>query len=283
MDSTGKHLFLKKSHGWKLVIDKAESSEYLIKQIEYFIVSGTPPRGWVQLESSDNANVWKFNANSTWYIFKEYLKRNNFDIIKTIMNGSRAQRAFRNAKKLLEHGFFTPEVLALGEKTSFYLTSCSFLVTEHVADASGMYTLLKDSYIPPLPPEKIRHKRSLLISLGKYIGALHAKGFFHGDLRLDNIMVTGFEKKSPQFYLIDNERNRFFPKGIPSYLRRKNLVQLNMIMIPQLTFADRMRFFKSYLGENPELQPFAKSWMRTVFLLTEKRLQRKHPEIGKRH
>ncbi len=121
-------------------------------------------------------------------------------------------------------------------------------------------------------------KRTFIQTIGQLIGRLHKQGIFHGDMRPGNILV----KRSPKellSYFIDNERNRYFPKGIPQRLREKNLIQINMTVLPAITFPDRLRFFKAYLNENPELKPYAKDLTRKIFLRTRERLQKRIPGI----
>jgi serine/threonine protein kinase len=144
----------------------------------------------------------------------------------------------------------------------------------------GLHTLLKNYFSIPLTPEKVKLKRSLLRSAGEFIGKLHSKGIFHGDLRLDNILVEGWETGEPTFSLIDNERNKYFDeKHISNICRRKNLVQVNMVILPQITFTDRLRFFMAYLSENHRLNPDAKDLARRIHLKTKKRLSEKIPGI----
>jgi hypothetical protein len=52
-----------------------------------------------------------------------------------------------------------------------------------------------------------------------------------------------------------------------------------MIVMPQITFSDRLRFFRAYLSENQELEQNAQQWMRNVFLKTRERLQDNFPGV----
>lgn len=275
MDLTKGYTLLKKSAGWKIIFDKTECNELMLNQIEKFISLGIPPKNWIQLKSSYNSKVWKFPANNRWYVFKKYLNRSALDNIKAAFTNSRAKKAWVEGLNLINRGFATPKMPICGEKLFFCIPTHSFLITEFLPDSYGIYTILKDRFNTPLTSGEIKLKRSIMHSLGKFIGKLHAKGIVHGDLRLDNIIVSGWKKNGHKFYLIDNERNKYFSKGIPARLREKNLIQINMIVMPHITFTDRLRFFNAYLNENPELKPAAKDWISKVFLKTMKRLQKK--------
>ncbi len=106
---------------------------------------------------------------------------------------------------------------------------------------------------------------------------MHKADIFHGDLRPGNILIEVLDDDF-HFYFIDNERTRYFHDEIPSRLREKNLVQINTILMSQITFTDRLIFFKAYLDENPELKPVARKLIRKIFRKTKKKFRRKiHP------
>jgi tRNA A-37 threonylcarbamoyl transferase component Bud32 len=265
--------------GWKVVYDREACDPSVLEVIREFAGSGSPSSDWIRLSSSQNAKVWKFETRNGWYILKEYLGKGFFDDMKTLVRGSRAKKAWERGRDLSVKGFDTPRGIAFGECVSFLLPSRSFLVAEFLQDSPGVYTLLKEEFGVPLSRERVRIKRSLFRELGRFVGRLHAEGIVHGDLRLDNIIVHRWRSDSPGFFLIDNERNRHFSGVIPDRLRLKNLVQVNMLLLVQVTFSDRLRFFKAYLEENPGLGPVRKEWMRRILLKTQKRLQKKFSRI----
>jgi hypothetical protein len=96
-------------------------------------------------------------------------------------------------------------------------------------------------------------RRQLLRSLGSFIGRLHAEGFIHGDLRPGNVFAA-VENGGFRFALIDNERTvRRQPPPGRALLR--NLMQLNMLAPGELSRTDRMRFFRAWRQQMPELSP----------------------------
>jgi len=46
---------------------------------------------------------------------------------------------------------------------------------------------------------------------------------------------------------------------------------LNMVLLPQITRTDRLRFLEAYLKENPELIPDRKKMIRRIAVITKKR------------
>jgi len=280
MDSSTSSGRIRTNNGWHLLYNESTCNENCLSLIQDFIASGGPPDSWVKLNSSVNSAVWKFSVDDKWFIFKEFLKRGGFDTLKALFTGSRAHKAWQRGNELRARGFNAPEVLIYGYQSLLCTPHRSFILMKFLMHSIGLHTLLQDHFDIPLTPEKVKLKRSLLRSAGRFIGEIHAKGIFHGDLRLDNILVKGWETGAHTFSLIDNERNKYFgKKRISEFCRRKNLVQVNMIILPQITFADRLRFFTAYLSENPKLYPEAKDLVRRVHLKTKKRLSKKIPGI----
>ena len=263
-------------NGWCILYNSKCCSQKIFNLIVDILSKNTIPDNWIRVKSSRNSIVWKFLVDNNWFIFKEYLSRNAFEGIKAFLRGTRAERAWRNSKLLIHKKIPTPTLVLLGKRISRFLNYQNFLITEFIPNAIGIDTLFRIFLNIPWNKENILFKRFLIQRLGTFVGRLHAQGIIHGDLRLDNILLVYENRYEIKFYLIDNEKTKYFLKGIPNRLRLKNLVQLNMIILPLITITDRMRFFKSYLNENPSLQPFAKKFARKVILATIKRLQKRN-------
>jgi len=90
-------------------------------------------------------------------------------------------------------------------------------------------------------------KLRFLTGLADHLGALHARGVRHGDLKGSNLLVTeradGFE-----FWLVDLARVRV---GAPVSRRRRlaGLAQLDASMPLVITRSDRMRFLLRYAAQ----------------------------------
>ncbi|MBT4519152.1 MAG: hypothetical protein HOC23_04035 [Halieaceae bacterium] len=188
------------------------------------------PPGWEMVASSKFARV-ACNAEQQLF-YKEFLPRGPLEDLKALLRGSRATRARRNNNALLLAGFDAPTNIAWGKLPG----SREYLFASAVSGRSITDWLLTTA--------DLRRRRHLLHQFGTFIGRLHATGFIHGDLRTSNILA----RPGPhhfQFALIDNERNRQH-KPAPGKQILRNLMQLNMHSVIELSRTDRMRFFLAW-------------------------------------
>jgi len=217
-----------------------------------------------RVNSSRFSRVWRcrvsfFGTVESLYI-KQYLHRSVWDVIKHLFRPSRARRACRASLMLIENGFLSPEVIAVGELKYGFLPVKAFLITRELA------------------PDQRRTKRNLIAAFGEMVGRMHATGIFHGDLRPGNV----FAENTPRgwrFFLLDNERTRRFGR-LPYRLAVKNLVQIGMLDDHVITPTDRMRFLKSYLAQNRRFGGDYKKLAGKVFSKTRMRMAGRQPVGG---
>lgn len=228
----------------------------------------------IPVRSSPFATVLKFQNPETGekFYFKEFHNRGLRDNFKTIFSFTRSRRAFKAGKLLSDLGFLTPVPIMYGSEKLFWVSQRNFLITKEVP-GQRTYQYFESIFPKPLLPEIIIEKRGLIYAAGCEIGRLHKAGISHGDLRVGNIIIDG-RGVSAQFFFIDNERTRYH-KIIPKKKRIKNLIQLNMVQLPQITMTDRLRFFNAYLSENPALNSERKKLIMEVYFSTMKRFCKK--------
>ncbi len=231
-----------------------------------------------QLESVPSATssrVCRFRATferieSTLFL-KEYLPRSALDGLKHLFRPARAVRAMRASEMLERHGFNVAEVVMMGRTRTGVLKDRSFLATAEIANARPICDILIEK---PEAPESCsgREKRRLLRQLGDTIGRMHQNDIVHGDLRPGNILARRTDTQWESF-LLDNERTRK-PLYLCRRLRRKNLVQINML--PQgLSRTDRLRFFHAYMLRNPSVCLRRRRWADQIMAITRRRFLRK--------
>ncbi len=228
----------------------------------------------VPLKSSRFATVLQFENRPTGeeFFFKEFHARGLKDKLKKFFCSTRSERAFRGGQLLLDKGFLTPLPVVQGTEKTLFFKGRNFLITRAVP-GERTYQYFALHFRTPLSYEMTAEKRALIDAAGREIGRLHRTGIFHGDLRVGNIIIDG-RGSTARFFFIDNERTRYY-QIIPGEQRLKNLVQLNMVLLPQITRTDRLRFLRGYFVENPFILPQRKELIRSVGSLTEKRVREK--------
>jgi tRNA A-37 threonylcarbamoyl transferase component Bud32 len=223
------------------------------------------------IQSSKFARVYKltvrFDDVDKRVYFKQYLCRSVWDFIKDFVRASRAERAFKAVEMLGENGFDAPAIIAMGKFRYGLYHTTNFLVTLEIEDAKQIYQFISDSKL------ETRSKRKLIRAFGQTVGRMHAKGIFHGDLRLGNILARQ-EKNCWRFFFLDNERTRKFHR-LPARLRLKNLVQVNMFPPAAMSNTDRMRFFKEYWAQNEKAKTKKADLIKKVLKKTRRRLDKK--------
>lgn len=248
------------------------------------LLSGSPPTDASPVASSAYARAWKATPEATTgpgaspgpgpgaLFIKLFLSRGIKDSL-LFFRGSRSLRAMMGDELLRRHGFHAPATIAQGDIRKGVRTISSFLITEWV-DGVGVYPFLRTRFGSAWDAQALRARRDFIKAFGSLVGRLHQSGIFHGDLRGGNVLITQ-GNDAPRFILIDNERTRHFPGGIPRRLRLKNLVQTRVIVMPDLTTTDRMRFLRAYLNHNPELEPNVRKLLDQVHRLTQHKLGQK--------
>jgi len=228
------------------------------------------------VRSSRFCRVYKFNVSFNGVereiYFKEYLWRSVWDFIKHLFRAGRARRAFEASGMLADNGFDVPTIIAMGELKSSFSLKRNFLATLEVENAKEIHQFIPDS-LKNLSREQLRNKRELIRAFGQTIGRMHAKGIFHGDLRLGNVLAKKQDDKW-RFFFLDNERTKKF-RRLPSRLRLKNLVQANMHRTAGLTDSDRIRFLKEYRLENKISKKQAMILIKRILKKTSQRLNKK--------
>ena len=231
---------------------------------------------FVKVPSSDYSRVLRCNVsfNGVGHILylKQYLCRSVWDFVKHLFRSSRAKRAFKASLMLQRNGFNAPAVIGLFERCLGPLRTDNLLLTRKVENARPIEEVFTDICQSSGEDALIR-KRTLIKAFAETVGRMHAKGIFHGDLRLGNVLARQV-KNNWEFFFLDNERTKKFWR-LPNQLRLKNLVQVNMWRSSAISNTDRMRFFQEYLIENSILGKAKKSWLENAITKTNRRLHKK--------
>jgi hypothetical protein len=95
-------------------------------------------------------------------------------------------------------------------------------------------------------------KHRLAREFGRFVGDLHRRGIYHGDLKAVNIFVRRRDGRE-EFRLVDYDRVKFGRK-VSRRRRIKNLAQLAASIAVLITRTDRLRFFRAYAPDEEALR-----------------------------
>lgn len=258
--------------GWTIRVLRS-FSEHDIREL--LMLNDTCAGPLTKVQSSDFTRVFRGSishkgAKHELYL-KQYLCRSALDFMKHLFRPSRARRAFNASLMLRQNGFDAPGVVGLFERRFGPFCTENALLTEEVEAGRSMVEVLND-LCRDASAGALARKRALIKAFAETVGRMHARGIFHGDLRLGNVLAVQ-QGENLRFFFIDNERTREF-HHLPSRLRLKNLVQVNMF-IHGITNTDRLRFFGAYLAVNPSIQRNYRRWAGKINAKTNERLSRK--------
>lgn len=227
-------------NGWRLRVVSDEWSRELWRTILAHIHEQAPRRHpqTIRLDLSEE-------GQQKSYFLKIYYSTSKWDSVKDWFRDSKAVRFLKQGIALSEAGFLAPLVIAAGEKRHFGILKTAFVVTLGL-DGAPLPIFLNENYGSRNPALILSEKRTALQALARQIRRLHDLGFVHGDLVPSNIFVCRDPAKNLQFYLMDNDRTRRYPKWLPQFLWKRNLVQLNRLPLSSISLQDRIRFFREY-------------------------------------
>jgi hypothetical protein len=160
------------------------------------------------------------------------------------LHGSRGRRALAASRRLAAAGLHQPEVLAVAETRRLGVRE-SFLLTRFLRGADPL----------PVAMERLRgrtaRRRGLLRALGGAIGALHAAGFDHRDLKHSNLMVC----PDRRIAFLDLEALRGpAPLGWRRRVRALGVLEsFARDLYGWLPARERLCFLRAYVDAQPEL------------------------------
>ncbi len=180
--------------------------------------------------------------------------------------GSRAARAVTGAEQLRGIGIPHPEAVAIAENRRPGRLSESYLLTCFVAGSTPLPALMPQLLAAP------RRRRAIAFEIGRVVGALHAAGLDHADLKHSNLLVTADDRIA----LLDLDS--LIPPRAPTWRRRvRALGQLEAYasdLYPELPRSDRARVLHAYFEREPALRARRRELVREVRRWVEHRLQR---------
>jgi tRNA A-37 threonylcarbamoyl transferase component Bud32 len=138
----------------------------------------------------------------------------------------------------------------------------AYLLSLEISEAKDLIQYFQEIGSHP-SRERLLHKRRTIRSAGLLVHQFHEAGFFHGDLQLRNMLVSG-----DKLFLIDFDHS-YHREVLSVEERKKNLLRLNRSVekwkrlgLP-ITWTDRLRFFRAYAEKDEEMSKTMKRALRT--------------------
>ena len=155
---------------------------------------------------------------------------------KSLLQPSKAARAWRGALALKERGLGTASPAAYLEKRKHGLVERSYFFAARIDDAEEVRGLFRSLRATDLEP--------LLSGLAAFLSLCHDRGLLHRDLSDGNVLVKKDASGRTLFYLLDTNRIRIHKK-VGGFRRSKNLIRLG---VPP---AFQKFFLRGYFRERP--------------------------------
>jgi len=181
-------------------------------------------------------------------VVKETKVRGPLDLLKNAVRRPRAMDAWFFGNWLWQSDIDCAEPRALAVRGGWPLRRESFLVMEDVAADGERFDLRGLRLWGGGTPAE--GKRDAVVRFGRWVGDLHARGVYHGDLKAVNVYVRRLHGRE-SFCLVDYDRVTVTPGPVPARRRWKNLAQLAASVGNYFGRADRLRFYRAY-GERVE-------------------------------
>jgi len=151
-------------------------------------------------------------------VLKQFNPR-GVDRLKTLILPSKARKAWRGAKALVQKGVPTPFPLAYLERKKAGLTAEGYYLAEKISNAQEVRHLFRSL--------EGRELAELLRTLAVFLKEAHNKGVLHKDLSDGNILAGSDGRGGTIFYLLDTNRVRV-RKRIGLMRAAGNLVRLGI-------------------------------------------------------
>jgi serine/threonine protein kinase len=151
---------------------------------------------------------------------------------------------------------------AIHQVTDFPFFYRAYLLTLEVPGAINLIQYFEKMGTQP-DPRMLSHKRKMIRYAGLILRQFHQTGFFHQDLQLKNILITG-----DRILLIDFDRAYRRPI-LSTSEKMRNLLRLNRSAEKwkqyglSITRTDRWRFFLAYAGDDQEIRGAMERVIRT--------------------
>jgi tRNA A-37 threonylcarbamoyl transferase component Bud32 len=179
-------------------------------------------------------------------VVKETRCRSTLDWLKNVFRTVRGLKSFVNGNALAVRGVPVARPLAALVAGRWPIRGGSWLIMEDLCDLTRIDLFVLKRYAGALTPAVRAEKVSLVKAFGRFVGDLHRRGIYHGDMKAVNVFVMRAADGTFGFRLVDYDRVRF-GRRVSRRRRVKNLAQIAASVAVLVTKTDRLRFFRAYV------------------------------------
>lgn len=219
--------------------------------------------GGGSLHRSKHADTYRWSRPEGEIYVKVYRRYRRWTAFKDWFRPSKAANVGQVSAALAARGFLVPEVLGVGEERRTLTARASWCATaalegEPIADRlAGLASSAPATRRAGEHATLLRAKRGVLDALGREVARLHGAGIVAGDLVPANVWIALLDAEL-QIAFLDHDRTRVRMGPAPWRASRRNLVQLNRIVVPGLVATDRLRVWRAYAAARAWSRPDAR-------------------------
>lgn len=197
---------------------------------------------------SKHATTYRAVVDGAAVYVKRYHRYRRRTALKDALRPSKARAVLEVSAALAAAGFVVPRVLAAADarrglalREAWVATAAldGTPVAERVAALAAARAAAPDAE----GRAALAAKRRVLAAVGTAVGRLHAHGFVAGDLVAPNVWITAADAVA----FLDHDRTRAGRAPAPWMRARRNLVQLNRLVLPGVVATDRLRVYRAYV------------------------------------
>ncbi len=177
-------------------------------------------------------------------VVKETRCRGAADLLKNAVRRPRALAAWVHGCGLSVRRVRAARPLACVLEGRWPRIRRGFLLMEDLSGRERLDLHVLSRWAGNLSPAERAEKVRFVRACGRWVGDLHRRGVYHGDLKAVNVYVG----EDGRFTLVDYDRVRF-GRRVGFRRRVKNLAQLAASIPVCITRTDRLRFFRAYAGD----------------------------------
>jgi tRNA A-37 threonylcarbamoyl transferase component Bud32 len=197
---------------------------------------------------------------------------------KDMLRPSKARQVLRVSTALAAAGFHVPRVLAAAEERRGPLLRGAWVATAALIGdplATSVAELAWRRVAAPAVAARalLAEKRALLTALGATVARLHTSGFVAGDLVPANVWLARVDGYDVIAFL-DHDRTRAGRAPARWWRARRNLVQLNRLVLAGVVATDRARVYRAYVAGRGWGRAEARRRLRWVIAKTIERRRR---------